>query len=635
MYIDGANNFAASHSSSNNGDDESSHLPLSALFSQSDRYKCLVGGCKKKEKKQEKVYYGPRFQQIHLALPRREYTETGYVENITCNNRVMSVKTLSKTPQIFEITNFLSDNETELIIDMVKAKGMKKPPLRNMTVQLPDEINQHTFDGWDEDFDGHLSINEIRQITELNPYLLTEDDVVDLIKSIDKDENNYLSFGELFEGGLQEFKNNLNAREQVRNNFKIKNVEEAWLWHDEDELLAYEDLLEDYHERVKTVTGIPSELSEQTEPIQVRKHEEGAFTACQQDSMGVDSTPCCVYGGKNCRMCRYATIMIFLNDVEEGGELVFPLAQNDTFSWHNLKEDTIKKCEKFPKISHSNIIVKPERGKAVMWYNHLISPSSGWMGQMDPQSIAGSAPVTRGVQWTAKMWLNIIGDGVNELRPWKMGANWLSKNNKNNEIVEELRNDYFREGEPYVHEHKTTYNHAISQKLLKSQTQTEILKPNVKVESESVLVEQNTNDQPDVVTENEKLATPAPSSEPVDHEIEQSSITEDVQADIVTPPEVGVEIVNPDPVVGINTTESKPEEERRTFPKSDTVPLGPPKRPLDPTQPFGGKVIDNRLVRASLLLLEELDRDELETIARSLHEKLHLACIPLIVTPFG
>ena len=30
---------------------------------------------------------------------------------------------------------------------------------------------------------------------------------------------------------------------------KIRNISQAWLWHDDDELLMYEGLLEDYHQR--------------------------------------------------------------------------------------------------------------------------------------------------------------------------------------------------------------------------------------------------------------------------------------------------------------------------------------------------------------------------------------------------
>ena len=36
---------------------------------------------------------------------------------------------------------------------------------------------------------------------------------------------------------------------------------------------------------------------------------------------------------------RYLSIMVFLNDVEEGGECAFPIADNKTFSWKVNKKN--------------------------------------------------------------------------------------------------------------------------------------------------------------------------------------------------------------------------------------------------------------------------------------------------------
>ena len=41
----------------------------------------------------------------------------------------------------------------------------------------------------------------------------------------------------------------LQERAAERAYIKSHNVREAWLWHDDDELLMYEELLEDYHQR--------------------------------------------------------------------------------------------------------------------------------------------------------------------------------------------------------------------------------------------------------------------------------------------------------------------------------------------------------------------------------------------------
>ena len=40
---------------------------------------------------------------------------------------------------------------------------------------------------------------------------------------------------------------------------------------------------------------------------------------------------------------RYLTVMVFLNDVEEGGECAFPVADNATFSWKvNKKHSSLQ-----------------------------------------------------------------------------------------------------------------------------------------------------------------------------------------------------------------------------------------------------------------------------------------------------
>ena len=54
--------------------------------------------------------------------------------------------------------------------------------------------------------------------------------------------------------GVKRMKEALQEREQVRGQQKRSGVSEAWVWHDEDEMLAYEDLLEDFHQRYLSFT---------------------------------------------------------------------------------------------------------------------------------------------------------------------------------------------------------------------------------------------------------------------------------------------------------------------------------------------------------------------------------------------
>ncbi len=69
---------------------------------------------------------------------------------------------------------------------------------------------------------------------------------------------------------------------------------------------------------------------------------------------------------------RVATILMYLSDVEEGGETVFPKI--------DLK-------------------VPPKKGHAILFYSLYSN------GELDPNSLHGSIPVVKGTKWVATKWL--------------------------------------------------------------------------------------------------------------------------------------------------------------------------------------------------------------------------------------
>ena len=77
--------------------------------------------------------------------------------------------------------------------------------------------------------------------------------------------------------------------------------------------------------------------------------------------------------------CRYATILFYLNDDMEGGETTFPM-------WRNAETSSALK-------------VKPEKGKAILFYNILPD------GNFDELSMHSSSPVTRGEKWLTNLWV--------------------------------------------------------------------------------------------------------------------------------------------------------------------------------------------------------------------------------------
>ena len=53
---------------------------------------------------------------------------------------------------------------------------------------------------------------------------------------------------------------------------------------------------------------------------------------------------------------------------------------------------------------NSSVVVPPEKGKAVMWYNHDID-DHGWLGDPDERALHGGCRVIRGVKWIANNWI--------------------------------------------------------------------------------------------------------------------------------------------------------------------------------------------------------------------------------------
>jgi len=77
---------------------------------------------------------------------------------------------------------------------------------------------------------------------------------------------------------------------------------------------------------------------------------------------------------------RFATLLLYLNDDMEGGETTFPL-------WRNAN-------------TPGALTVKPEKGKAVLFYNLLPD------GNFDELSMHAALPVTKGTKYLANLWVS-------------------------------------------------------------------------------------------------------------------------------------------------------------------------------------------------------------------------------------
>jgi prolyl 4-hydroxylase len=85
------------------------------------------------------------------------------------------------------------------------------------------------------------------------------------------------------------------------------------------------------------------------------------------------------------RPCRY------LNDVEEGGETVFP----------NVPAPNGDNGPEFSECARHHLAAKPRKGSAVLF--HSIKPS----GDLEKRSMHTACPVIKGEKWSAPKWIHV------------------------------------------------------------------------------------------------------------------------------------------------------------------------------------------------------------------------------------
>ena len=88
---------------------------------------------------------------------------------------------------------------------------------------------------------------------------------------------------------------------------------------------------------------------------------------------------------------RYATVLMYLNDVEEGGETVFP----------NIPAPGGTNGPEFSDCARFNLAAKPKKGNAVLF--HSIKTT----GELERRSMHTACPVLKGVKYSAPKWIHV------------------------------------------------------------------------------------------------------------------------------------------------------------------------------------------------------------------------------------
>ncbi|TRY55010.1 hypothetical protein DNTS_020751, partial [Danionella cerebrum] len=324
-----------------------------------------------------------------------------------------------------EIPDFLSEEECEVVVRLARLKGLMESQV--MIPEGQEELDQQLnlspeeiFNFLDLNQDGQLQPHEILTHSRVRDgiWLTSENlkEIYDGLK-VDLDGNGLLSleeFGQLKSDSFQRFL----LKRGVERSQLVRNSRHTWLYQGH----GAHRVLQDLRKRVTRLTRLPPSLVELSEPLQVVRYEEGGHYHAHHDSGPVYPETTCTHTRLAANStspfqtsCRYITVLFYLNDVEEGGETTFPVADNRTYEEASLIQndvdllDTRKHCDK------GNLRVKPVKGMAVFWYNYL-SDGRGWVGEQDEFSLHGGCVVTRGTKWVANNWINVDPDYQRQAR---------------------------------------------------------------------------------------------------------------------------------------------------------------------------------------------------------------------------
>ncbi|TVU19939.1 hypothetical protein EJB05_36121, partial [Eragrostis curvula] len=144
---------------------------------------------------------------------------------------------------------------------------------------------------------------------------------------------------------------------------------------------AQDPIVAGIEDKIAAWTFLPKENGEN---IQVLRYQPGEKYEPHYDYF-TDKVNT-IHGGH-----RTATVLMYLTDVAEGGETVFPQAEE----FDDAKDATLSEC------AQKGVAVKPRKGDALLFFN--LSPD----GTTDSLSLHAGCPVIKGEKWSATKWIRV------------------------------------------------------------------------------------------------------------------------------------------------------------------------------------------------------------------------------------
>ncbi|PNH11495.1 Prolyl 4-hydroxylase subunit alpha-1 [Tetrabaena socialis] len=144
-------------------------------------------------------------------------------------------------------------------------------------------------------------------------------------------------------------------------------------------------VVERIEKRIALWTHLPIEHQED---IQILRYQQGQTYGAHYDSGGSSDH----IGPK----WRLATFLMYLSDVEEGGETAFPMGSVWADPTIPDRVGKVSDCAK------GHVAAKPKAGDAVLFYSFYPNNT------MDPAAMHTGCPIIKGVKWAAPVWMHDI-----------------------------------------------------------------------------------------------------------------------------------------------------------------------------------------------------------------------------------